>query len=142
MILRTAYAAVLCAALLTGCNRSARQQRLILEGLSTLQQEVNAGTGQCAQLRTAAGVWRSFSTRSISRLSGEPVAFLVVGDAVFENGTYRLETYWRLNNGRAEFYALELGGNGKRISIPPLPPAQRKLLDTPPPPYSTQRSSA
>ena len=137
---------MLVAALLTGCNSGAKQrQQLALEGISRLQREFNAGKNWldgCGQLRATVGPWRSFAVRSVRQLPGAPVAILVVADALFEKGTYHLESYWYLNKGRAELYALYIEGNGNRISIPPSPPFERKLMDPPVTPYPTHRSSA
>ena len=155
---RTAHAAVLCAALLTGCN-SGKQPGLATQAALSLGREFISGTCQsvfeltedsrsnnertrrnwidgCEQIRAVAGACRGINVDSVRLLPGDPTAFLVVSEVVTGHGTYRLESYWHLNHGRAELYALELEGDGKRIAIPPLPPAERKfkLMDPPPTP--------
>ena|ERR1700690_1961932 len=156
---RLAPVAVLCAALLAGCN-SGKQPDLATQAALSLGRDFISGTCQsvleltedsrshnertrrtwidgCEQIRAVAVASRGINIDSVRLLPGDPVAFLVVSEVVTGHGTYRIESYWHLNQSRADLYALELEGNGKRISIPPLPPAERKLMDPPPTPRST-----
>jgi hypothetical protein len=84
----------------------------------------------CEQLRSKFGLWESSIIRS-TRVWHNLVAF-VDGTAAFSGGPCRFAITWRLENGRARLFALQLDSGGRYIAILEPSSLPSRLIDPPP----------
>jgi hypothetical protein len=142
---------------LTGCKHADREgiteEEVATESISKLREAFNTGDcqsiyaeadsafrsqseknwiGQCARLRESLGTWESFRRTAHEQESADPRFRLVIGEAVFTNGTYHLEMLWTRKGGRLCYVQLGTDSNlitippvggPRRMDVPPLPPA-------------------
>ena len=74
---------------------------------------------QCEQLMHDLGSWQSFQRNRAEPEPVDPRLRLVIGEAVFANGTYHLEMLWNVSVVPARLCYFQLGTDPNIITVPP-----------------------
>lgn len=75
---------------------------------------------QCAELRHNLGSWNSFRESQSHEKSSDPRLRLVIGEAVFANGSYHLEAVWNVTGPRSRLCYMQIGTEPDLITVPPM----------------------
>ncbi|MFZ0704423.1 MAG: hypothetical protein WAM71_02385 [Candidatus Korobacteraceae bacterium] len=83
-------------------------------------QSEESWASQCVELRHQLGNWKSFHQGQPDEKSSDSRFHLVIGEAMFTNGNYHLETYWNVSGSRSRLCYLQIGTDPDLITAPPM----------------------